>query len=535
MSSLKKYIYFSLLLYFFFALFLSINGYFQIGWLSDDYYDFNDAANSNLAEKFTGHLPNTNNLHLRPIYYLSLQVSKSVHDLLGYGYDNFIFYRFQNLIVYLLLVFIAGLIVLRNTNRPDIALIASAHILIYPNNLNNICRTAGRDDIILTVFSLLSIYYAYKDDAGKYYINLLLSSIFLILALLTKETAIVLPFVILFLLYIEYGYSVFKIKKSVYIYLIIFLTYVIYKFSLNQLKIPGHSFFSTVTTFFEILISLIVPFDYLSIRTSFFEFNLTILIYITLLVIIFVFFTTNLGERKKTILQGVVLFLLLIIPDLIAGNFMPRLILFPFAIMTIYIVSKVLYNYNFKGWLKKINAYFFIAVIFMWTVTASETVSQWNTSYKLARESVLSALSVSFDFRQKNVIIGQPGRVKQTFMFDKITGPYNYFRYYDSVIKDTLYDIVLLGSLNNESISSPLSYKRINSDEFDIQVNNEHQYFYVLGFDDKKFSQGIISNGVLVRSLELNSFGKVKKIKVRKLEGNIILYIYIKDYFLKIF
>lgn len=535
MTPLKKYAYYSLLLYFFFFMFLSFNGYFKIGWLSDDYNNFYDAVNTGLTEKFTGHLPFTNELHLRPMYYLSLQASKNIHDALGYGYDDFIFYRIQNLGGFLLLVFIGGLIVLYKTKRPDISLIASAHILIYPNNLHNICWTAGRDDIMLTLFSLASIYFAYRYISSKSLYNLFLSSLFLILALLSKETAVTLPLVIIFLVYSESGLKAAGMKKILFTNLTILILYIICKYVLNQLTIPGNSFFSIIISFFEILISLLVPFDYLSLRTSFLVQDNLIFAYLLILVIIFVFFTKESKESLRIILNAIILLLLLILPNLMAGYFRPQLILYPFSIITIYIVSKLLYNYNFKGWLKKIEAYFLIAVILLWSLISGLTVRQWDATYELSRETMKSALRVSFDFEGKNIIIGQPGRVKQSFMFDKITGPYNYYKYYDCVVKDSLYDLVLLGTLNDESLNIPLTYKRINSDEFDVWVNSENQFFYVEGFNNKKFSQGIISNGILVQALENNSYGKAKKIKIRKLEGNIYCYIFIRNYYLEIF
>jgi len=516
-------------------MFLSVSGYFKIGLLSDDYNNFYDAVNTGLTKKFTGHLPYTNDLHLRPLYYLSLQVSKSVHDALGYDYDNFIFYRFQNLAVYFLLTFIAGLIVFQNTNRPDIALVASSLILIFPNNLHNICWTAGRDDIMLTLFSLTSIYFTFRYLKKRILINILLSFLFFILALLSKETAIALPFVIMFLIFTEYGINTFRNRKVLFANFFILAVYIIYKFSLNQVKPSANSVYYIFTAFIKALISLIIPFDYLSLRSSFSEANIFLFIYIMLLVIVLILLIKNIREYKTVTLQAFILFLIIIFPNLLAGYFRPQLILFPFSIITIYIVSKALYNYNFKNSLRIVSTYFFIAVIFFWSVTAKETVKQWSSSYELARGSLKAALSVPFDFTKKNVIIGQPGRVKQSFMFDKITGPYNYFRYYDNVIKDTLYDMVLLGAINNESIKAPLIYKRINSDEFDVLVNNEQQFFYIEGIDDKSFSRGIMSNGVFVISLELNSYGKSKKIKVRKLAGDITCYIYIKDNYLKIF
>jgi hypothetical protein len=158
----RKFIFYSSCLYFIFIIYLSLTRYFSIGLLSDDYMVFNAAVNSSIADKYLGNLPFTNELHLRPMVYFSFQASSFIHDILGFNYDNFILYRFQNLVLYLLIAFFAGSIVFKQKSNLFTSIVIQVFILFYPDNLHSICWTTGRFELILALFYILAVMYVFK-------------------------------------------------------------------------------------------------------------------------------------------------------------------------------------------------------------------------------------------------------------------------------------------------------------------------------------------------------------------------------------
>jgi hypothetical protein len=230
MNSAKEYFWGAVIFFFLYCIALYFTGFFNIGLLSDDYLNFHDAVNSSLLDKFTGTLAFTNPSHFRPLYYLSLQVSSYLHNLLGFSYDNFIFYRIQNLVVFFADVFLAGWIIFKKTGKPYYSLFALIIISLFPNNLHNICWTAGRVDLLCCLFYLLALHFFFEYLRINSSLKLVLSILSFVLALSAKETAVTLPFVIVLFLMFENGPR--GLKKNIKVPLLFFgilALYIIYR------------------------------------------------------------------------------------------------------------------------------------------------------------------------------------------------------------------------------------------------------------------------------------------------------------------
>src|SRR5438477_9667316 len=113
----KKFLTYNLGVYVVFVLLLYFSGYFKIGFLSDDYMGYFDSQTSSLTEKFEGHLTYSNKLHIRPLPFFYMQVSCKLHDLLGFSNDSFVSYRIEELLLYLIISLISGLILLQMTGN----------------------------------------------------------------------------------------------------------------------------------------------------------------------------------------------------------------------------------------------------------------------------------------------------------------------------------------------------------------------------------------------------------------------------------
>src|ERR1051325_9016462 len=203
MPVIKKFLTYNLAVYIVFVLLLYFSGYFKIGFLSDDYMGYFDSRTSSVTEKFEGHLTYSNQLHIRPIPFIYFQVSCKLHDLLGFSNDNFIFYRVEQLLLYLLISLLSGLILLKMTSNIRLSVILSSAVLIFPNNIHSICWTSSCGDMICILFYLLSFYtiLVYLNNEKRNY--LILSICFFIAAMLSKELAVTFPFVILAIIYYD--------------------------------------------------------------------------------------------------------------------------------------------------------------------------------------------------------------------------------------------------------------------------------------------------------------------------------------------
>ncbi len=223
--------------------------------------NFYDAVHSTLGEKYAGTLPFTNPLHFRPLYYLSLQISSSLHDTLGFAYDDFIFYRIQNLVLYFIITFLSGWIILRKTKKPVYAVITALVILLFPNNIHNICWTAGRVDLLCGMFYLGAFYFSLQYPESKSKSGFVLAALFFILALMTKETALTFPFVIL--IFYFYSGGIKRIKENLHLLITvtgILIIYLIYRFAVLSSGYPRY---------YEIdYISLLVKMRNLAYRTD---------------------------------------------------------------------------------------------------------------------------------------------------------------------------------------------------------------------------------------------------------------------------
>ena len=77
-------------------------------------------------------------------------------------------------------------------------------------------------------------------------------------------------------------------------------------------------------------------------------------------------------------------------------------------------------------------------------------------------------------------------------MFDKMTGAYNYWRYHEPVVKDTIYDIVDICGLNIDAMKSRVKFE-INPADSEYQIDasgdlplgHDNQFFYIEGYPIK--------------------------------------------------
>lgn len=536
MKESRKFIYYSLGIYAVYTVCLYVLGFFSIGLVSDDYMNIYDALNSTFYQKLTGSLPFTNAFHIRPFYYLSLEKSVSLSALFGFAQDNFVWFRIQNLILFFFIAFSAGLTLFYLTKRASVSLVCSAAILIYPNNINNICWMAARVDLICCFFFIISVllFFLYSDTGKRSFF--ILSMITFSLALLTKELAITFPAVIMLAEYFRKGKS--GIKKAMPLMIGVVSLLVIY--FIFRIGILGNNV-AEITTLYQsfplsnapgvfarALIALSIPLDFITINFQLRNDNKLIIFYLFILygTAFYLIWNSVRTDIYKIIGQLTAFFFILITPYAIVGYIRPQMILLPFVVLSIFL----LYLYSEQRRLsiklrKGVLRTSFIAAMVFWGIWSAGTVMDWQTSYDRARINVDKLINTNIEPGKKIVLIGNPGRFKQTFMFDKMTGAYGFWIDKQYSIKDTINDVIQTAAFQESSIGAKLECNVISPNEFEIKATAPKQFFYIEGYSSERIRTGFKNSDISVEFTEFNTVDKPIKLKLTVLSDKVVCYL----------
>ncbi|HRJ84244.1 MAG TPA: hypothetical protein PK753_01105 [Ignavibacteria bacterium] len=525
MKESRKFIYYSLGIYAVYTACLYFLGFFSIGLVSDDYMNIYDAINSTFYQKLTGALPFTNTFHIRPFYYLSLEKSVSLSAFFGFAQDNFVWFRIQNLVLFFFIAFSAGLTLFYLTKRASVSLVCSAAILLYPNNINNICWMAARVDLICCFFFIISVllFFLYSDTGKRSFF--VLSLVTFTLALLTKELAITLPAVIILAEYFRKGKA--GLKKSMPLAVCVVTLLAVY--FIFRIGVLGNNM-TEITTLYQsfplsnapgvfarALIALSIPLDFITINFQLRNDNKLIIIYLFILygTAFYLIWNSARSDIYKIIGQLTAFFFILIAPYAIVGYIRPQMILLPFAVLSVFL----LYIYSEQKRLslkfnKNILRAAFAAAMVFWVIWSAITVMDWRTSYEKARINVESLIAAPLEPGKKIVLLGNPGRFKQTFMFDKMTGAYGFWKDKQYSIKDTINDVIQTAAFQESSIGAKLECKTISPNEFEIKAIAPKQFFYIEGYSSERIRTGFKNNDISVEFTEFNTVDKPIRLRL---------------------
>jgi hypothetical protein len=526
----KSFYIYSGVLFAVFILLATFSGLFKIGILSDTFGDAYTAVNSSVPDKISNNLQFIDEYRYRPVLFLSLQGIVNIQSLLDIPYDNFVFYKLVNLILYISFSFIAGLIVLKFTSSLKITLLAEAVVLIYPNNLHNLCWSAAYFEILCGIFFLVSILFVLKYIEEKKTILLATSLTAFILAMLTKEIAITIPVVCILLVYLAYGKKQLIENKIVFIsQLIVLSLYFISKTFLNT-GIPvisskyfnGDFLINSILIILKGIIALVIPFDFTVMKIGIQEFNPLYIIYFLIIILFVIYLLYKIIKEKSfiSVLIASLIFLVTISPYIYAGYIRPQLILLPFSILIISAVRIIKFRTN----ILKCGA----GIIFIsWLFIGYGVIDGWKQAYTEGKQRIDNILKTEFSKEKKNIVIGNPARVQQFFMFDNIMFPYNYFKYGKFVLNDTLSDLIRTVALDRESLNSRINVAGISNTEFELTCTGKTQFFYLDGNEyDIKKNKGIKNDFMSAEYTEYNKFGKPVKIILKILSDKVDCYIF---------
>ncbi|MCC6180648.1 MAG: glycosyltransferase family 39 protein [Bacteroidia bacterium] len=139
---------------------------------------------SNIGDFFTKPLAG---LYFRPIFSLTLMIDYHLGKL-----SPFI-YHFSNLLFHLLVVFLVYKLLLKFQVAQKTSLWLSILFSLHPLLIHAVVWIPGRNDSLLAIFSITAIIYLIKFISEQHQKYLYYHLLFFLGALLTKETAVVLP------------------------------------------------------------------------------------------------------------------------------------------------------------------------------------------------------------------------------------------------------------------------------------------------------------------------------------------------------
>ena len=535
-SDRNKFFFSAFVIFLFFTIFLAISDYFSIGLLSDDYLNFISAKNSTLLQKFTSSIQNYSNFHLRPFWFLSIVNSINLNEMLGFEKSNFVFFRIENLIYFYILTLLISYLLFKVTGNYIYSVILLLFCLMYPNNLNDICWTVGKVDILCAIFMFAALYVTYSFCEKNSDLKIAICLLFFLLALLTKESSVILPFISIIIIYISFGREkLHEIKYLIFLEFFLLILYFAYRIIIlgtqpvevvTAYQNPGIIY--SVGVIFKASVSMLIPFDYLSIQDNLDLLNRNFLIYLIvsfsfLVTLLFIFSTTK--SIGKLFLICLV-FLSSILPNLIAGYFRPQLILIPFVLIaftTALVLFKLKYYYKF--FLITI-----LALLINWGIIGYKLVKNWDYSYDVAEKVYAEFMNLDLDATKKNVILGLPSRLRQSYIMDYAIGPYNYYRHNEFEVKDKFFDLVYIGALDSGSLNSELFVKKISDNEFEIYTTGETQYFMRLDAYSNKYKD----RDLILKMTEENIFNKPTVMYLRILTENVNIILYSEGKFRKL-
>ena len=509
-----------------YALFLYLSGYFEIGLMSDDYLNFISAVNSNVSEKFTSGIRDYSIYHFRPLWFLTMELSSYLNGLMNFEYDNFIFFRMGSLILFLLLAYLASEFIFRVTRSYLYSVLNLLLILAYPNNNISIFWTTGMVDLLCGLFLIASLLMTLHYIKGKKSFGLILSQIFFVLALLTKETAVMLPPVTYLMFKIISNKNDGKLNIILKSESVILLVYFVYRISLLKYNVPdiltiygNPGLISYLLILIKALISLSIPFDFLTLRNGIYESDMFIVLNVLLSVMFGIYVLIKLIKAKNhgSLLIVLLMFLIILIPNLIAGYFRSQLILIPFILMCVSVFI-ILSKKEIK-----FSKIFSAVIILFFCLINYYNIQDWKYGYGILKESVSQLIKAELNDNEMNYIIGLPSRYKSVYLVDYATGPYNYFKYKKFIINDrSIVDFVHTGALDKNSLNSELM-NSLNADGF-LEINTSGKTQYLLKLDI--VSDVFNDKNSQLKFYDYNAFGKPTKaaIKILKDSSNIYLF-----------
>ncbi len=392
----------------------------------DDYPTiFEDDSVDNLRDIFSIKISE------RPIRKLSL-----IFDRFFFK-DKVIFYRLENLFLYVITIFLTSFLIYKITENKFFSLLSVFLFSLHPVHVENILIITHRKELFLYIFSMLSFYFHIEKKR-------VVSIIFFIFALLSKEVALVLPFI--FFVYDRIFQKSVDKKFYVIIFSIILLSFIFilfFGFTLG-FYMPD---FKNMDQFFKenrmlrdasyIDILKIQPYIFMKyIKNLFFPYPLVVDYYIpvsenniklfifNLSLCLILIYSVYRYRNEKFVLFSFLFFVINYIP---ISNFIPVLNLFADRYLFLPSFSFILFSYYIYTKLKHFGNYFFVLysccfLIFtlLYIPNFRSEISLWSYVVKNNPKSVVGTNNLGLYFMKEGNFTDAEKNLLRSYELDSL-------------------------------------------------------------------------------------------------------------------
>lgn len=351
--------------------------------------------------------------------------------------DKVIYYRLENLFLYVLTIFLTSFLTYKITKNKIFSLLSIFLFSFHPVHVENILIVTHRKELFLYIFSMLSFYFHIENKR-------IISMIFFVLAILSKEVAVVLPFI--FFVYDR----IFQKSVDKKFYLIIFSTilltfiFILFFGSILGFYMPDFKnmdqFFKENrmlrnASYFDIL--KIQPYIFLKyLKNLFIPYPLVVDYYIPISENNVKLFIVNLSiflilsyfvfkfRNENFILFPFLFFVINYIP---ISNFIPVLNLFADRYLFLPSFSFILFSYFIYTKLKYIGKYFFLLYSFCFLIFTllyipnfRSEISLWSYVVKNNPKSVVGTNNLGLYFMKEGNLLDAEKNLLKSYELDSL-------------------------------------------------------------------------------------------------------------------
>ena len=465
-----------------FVALLVVGGLFSTGFLSDDYVAAFSANLSSLKDKFTSNIIYHNTLLFRPLWSLSLSFDILIQKLIQCSAGCFIVPILHNLILYITFALISSYTLFYLIRDKSISLLFYSLLLVFPNNLHSLLWMVCRHDTQAGILGMLAVLFMLLFNDNQLKLYKYLSAAAFLFSLMFKESGVVFPFIIILMVFF-FGRENHKFKLRNYIpHLLILLLYVILKLSFlgssagNVLGYFSFSLSDRLSVFPKALFSLFSFTDYMSVIYYLSTKDITnisisvipVAGFAGLIMLAFV-------NKYKRLLLLLGIFFVSISPYFISGYFRPQLVIIPFAVTFLFVFYEA---GSLKGKSILYVKFLAAAIIFVSLLGTYSLLNDYKNAYKILRNNneIISGEVKEQD--PVNIFLFLPSRLKQVYLLDNVPFVYNYFKYNDFEIKDSVLGFINYAALDIESLNSEIKLEKLNDTAFTAVCTGKTQFFY---------------------------------------------------------
>lgn len=310
-----------------------------------------------------------------------------------------VFYHISNLLFHYLAVCFLFLLLVELKINKTISLLLSIIFAVHPVLTNAVVWIAGRNDMLVGLFSILSFLYLIRYSSNNSNKNFGLHIIFFLLAILSKEVALVLPglFFIYFFIYHRVEFKFKYLYKFLIVWLVSIVLFLVVRSNiieeLGNLTYGIPAIINNIQVIPEILYKIFIPINISVLPT----FTTTKSLIGTLIFVIILFLPLSLKSLdKKNYYFGITWFLIFVLPGLAVYyadqtskfDYLDSRIYLPFV--GLLIVFNEILKYFKVDLLKKNQLYVFAGLIILLSVLTFVQSKKYSDAVSFAESAVLS-------------------------------------------------------------------------------------------------------------------------------------------------